>query len=85
MAGIDMGGIDWSVWLIILGLGDMWLGLGILVVGGLPRQLRKGPQATAEKGTPEAFGLFWLDQYAYIGLTLALGGLALIVVSLTSG
>jgi hypothetical protein len=80
-----MSGVDWSPWLIIIGLGGIWHGLGILVVGGLPRQLRKGPQPTAEKSTPEAFGLFWLDQYAYIGLTLAVGGLALIIASLISG
>jgi len=77
-----MDGIDWSVWRAIIGLGGMWHGIGILIVGGLPRQLKRGPQPTAPKGTPEAFGLFWLDQYAYIGLTLTLGGLALVVISL---
>ena len=69
--------MDWSVWGIIIGLGCAWHGLGILTVGGLPRQLKPGPQPTAEKGTPEAFGLFWMDQYAYMGLTLVLGGAAL--------
>ena len=80
-----MGGFDWSIWGLVIGLGAIWHGLGNLVVGGLPRQLRKGPQPTAEKGTPEAFGLFWMDQYAYIGLTLTVGGLALIGFALVAG
>ena len=63
-------------WLIVLGLGAMWHGAQIIWVGGLPRQVRRGETPTAPKGTPEAFGLFWIDQYGYIGLTLAVGGLA---------
>jgi hypothetical protein len=63
-----------SDWWIICGLGALWLGVQIVVVGRLPRALRPGAQPTAPKGTPEAFGLFWLDQYGYVGLTLALGG-----------
>lgn len=61
-------------WLVIIGLGALWLGVQILVVGRPPRVLRPGPQPSAPKGTPEAFGLFWLDQYGSIGLTLAVGG-----------
>ncbi|NIP14646.1 MAG: hypothetical protein GWM88_07940 [Pseudomonadales bacterium] len=61
-------------WLIVLGLGGLWHGLQIIWVGGLPRQVRRGDTPTAPKGTPEAFGLFWIDQYGYIGLALALGG-----------
>jgi hypothetical protein len=80
-----MDGIDWYAWRIIIGLGCMWLGAGIYIVKGLPRQLRRGPQPTAPKGTPEAFGLFWLDQYCYIGLTLLLGGAALAAISLLGG
>lgn len=63
-------------WLIVVGLGAVWHGAQIIWVGGLPRQLRPGETPTAPKGTPEAFGLFWIDQYGYIGLTLALGGAA---------
>ena len=63
-------------WLIVLGLGAIWHGAQIIWVGGLPRQVRRGETPTAPKGTPEAFGLFWIDQYGYIGLTLAVGGLA---------
>ena len=61
-------------WLIICGLGAVWLGVQIVVVGRPPRALRRGPQPSAPKGSPEAFGLFWLDQYGTIGLTLAVGG-----------
>lgn len=61
-------------WLLVAGLGATWLGVQIVVVGGLPRALRRGPQPTAPKGTPEAFDLFWLDQYGAIGLSLLLGG-----------
>jgi hypothetical protein len=67
-----------AAWLAIAGLGSIWLGWQILVVAGLPRALRGGDTPTAEAGTPEAFGLFWLDQYAYIGLTLTLAGVALV-------
>ena len=60
--------------LIVGGLGAIWLGVQIVVVGRPPRALRRGPQPTAPRGTPQAFGLFWLDQYGTIGLTLAIGG-----------
>jgi len=62
-------------WLIILGLAGIWLGVQIVANGRLPRRFRKGPTPTAPKGSPEAFGLFWIDQYGYIGLTFAIGGL----------
>jgi hypothetical protein len=66
--------LDSHAWWTIAGLGSAWLGVQIVVVGRLPRALRRGPQPTAPKGTPAAFGLFWLDQYGYLGLTLAVGG-----------
>ncbi|MEQ9005369.1 MAG: hypothetical protein RIE74_17555 [Pseudomonadales bacterium] len=64
-------------WLVIVGLGALGLGAQIVWVAPLPRQLRSGEVPTAPKGTPQAFGLFWIDQYGYIGLTLALGGVLL--------
>jgi hypothetical protein len=63
-----------SDWWIVCGLGAIWLGVQIVIVGRPPRVLRRGPQPTAPKGTPEAFSLFWIDQYGFIGLALALGG-----------
>ena len=65
----------WSDLSIILGLAFIWMGTMILIVGGLPRQLRRGEVPTAPPGTPEAFGLWWLDQYSYIGLTVLILGL----------
>lgn len=73
-----MAELTTAPWLVIAGLGSVWLGWQILVVAGLPRALRRGDTPTAEPGTPEAFGLFWLDQYAYIGLTLTLVGVGLV-------
>ncbi len=63
-------------WLLIIGLGCVWAGAHICANSGLPRQLRSGETPTAEKGSMRAFQLFWLDQYAYIGLTLCLVGAA---------
>ena len=61
-------------WIAAVGLGMVFHGLLILWVGGLPRAFRPGEQPRAAKGTPEAFGQFWLDQYSYIGLVLAVLG-----------
>ncbi len=72
----ELGLVDW---LRIAGLGAVWLGMQIVWVAPMPRQLRRGEVPTAPRGTPEAFGLFWLDQYGYIGLTLAAAGIALLV------
>ena len=66
-------------WIIELGLGMAFHGLLILWAGGLPHALSSGESPSAEKGSPEAFGLFWLDQYSYIGLVLSLAGLGLVV------
>lgn len=65
----------WSDLAMIVGLGCLWMGAMILCVNGLPRQLRRGEVPTAPPGTPEHFGLWWLDQYAYIGLTVLILGL----------
>ena len=62
---------------IVVGLGCLWMGWLIIANAGLPRQLRRGPQPTAEKGTPEAFGLFWMDQYSWFGVTLCVTGIGL--------
>ena len=69
-------------WLAIGGLGALWIGVQIVVVGGLPRFLRRGAVPRAERGTPQAFMLFWLDQYSVIGLVLTAVGLTLVVLGL---
>ncbi len=63
-------------WLLIVGLGAAWLGGQIVWVAPLPRQLRRGAAPAAPKGSPEAFSLFWIDQYGWLGLTLLGSGLA---------
>ncbi len=69
-------------WCIIGGIGSVWLGVQIVLVGGLPRQLRRGEVRSAAKGTPEAFSLFWLDQYSYIGLSSSVIGVALTAIGI---
>ena len=65
--------------LISLGLGMVFQGALIIWVAGMPQTLMPGEAPKAEKGTPEAFGLFWIEQYRYIGLVLLLVGVALAV------
>ena len=59
---------------LVFGLGCLWLGSQIIWVAGLPRQLQSGEKKTAEKGSPQAFMLFWFDQYAWIGILLCISG-----------
>lgn len=61
-------------WLIAGGLGALWLGLQIIWVAPLPRQLRSGEVPTAPKGSDQAFMLFWIDQYGWLGIVLAVAG-----------
>ncbi len=62
-------------WIPVVAAGALWHGWQILWVGGLPRALRRGETAQAEPGSNMAFQLFWLDQYAWIGMTLSALGL----------
>ena len=74
-------------WMLIVGLGAAWLGWQIVWVAPLPRQLRRAPAGGASEETgraPEddgkaAFIRFWLDQYAWVGLTLLTLGLAAVL------
>jgi hypothetical protein len=75
---VELGLADWF---LIAGLGALWLGAQIVWVAPLPRQLRSGQVPTAPRGSPQAFGLFWLDQYGWIGLALVAAG----VLSLGAG
>lgn len=72
-----MGELQLPDWLIIAGLGALWLGGQIVWVAPLPRPLRRGEVPTAPKGSPQAFNLFWLDQYGYLGLVLVAAGAVL--------
>ena len=63
-------------WLGIAGLGAVWLGAQIALIAGLPRVLRRGEVPRSLPGSPQAFMLFWLDQYSVIGLALAFAGAA---------
>ncbi len=62
-------------WMLFAGLGAIWLGWQIVWVAPLPRQLRRGETPAAAKGSPEAFMLFWIDQYGWLGLVLLAFGL----------
>lgn len=68
-------------WLIVVGLGCLWLGAQIVWVAPLPRQVRRfrgeSDVPVAPPGSPAAFGLFWIDQYGWIGLVLCAVGLLL--------
>jgi len=65
------------IWLAI-GAGCIWHGLQIVWVAPTPTQFKKDKPAV-EKGSPQAFMVFWLDQYAWIGISLAVIGVAFLV------
>jgi len=71
-----LGGGSQALWLAYFGLGCLWLGGQIVWVAPLPRQLRRGEIPTAPRGSDAAFGLFWIDQYGWIGIVLCGLGLA---------
>ena len=58
-------------------IAERFQGALILWVGGVPMALRRGEKPVAQQGSAKAFGLFWIDQYRYIGLVLLLIGVAL--------
>ena len=66
-------------WAIIRGAAMVWLGALITANGGLPYLVKKTPKPQTEPGSVRAFMVFWLDQYAYIGLLLwVLGSVSII-------
>ena len=72
-----MANVSMMQWLMLLGFGSLWLGVQIAVVSGGPRMFQRDAPPLAEKGTAQRFGQFWIDQYAWIGITLAAVGAAL--------
>ncbi len=73
-----MAAVTVAQWLAVAGMGAMWLGAQIVWVAGVPRLLRRGEVPRGEPGSTQAFMLFWLDQYSFIGITLTIVGPALI-------
>jgi hypothetical protein len=67
--------MDNLVWLVVAA-GCIWHGAQIIWVAPTPTQLRKHKPVLA-KGSSQAFQVFWLDQYAWIGICLVLLGLIL--------
>jgi hypothetical protein len=39
---------------------------------------QRSPPPLAAKGTPQRFGQFWIDQYAWMGITLSVAGAGLV-------
>lgn len=70
-----MPGVDLGSWPLAGGVGMLWLGAQILWVAGVPWLVRRGPAPTAEPGSAQAFLLFWLEQYRWIGAILSVLGL----------
>lgn len=68
-----------AFWFMALGLGLVYQGVMILWVAGLPYAFRSEEKPTAPAGSAAAFGIFWIEQYRYIGLTMALAGIGLAI------
>lgn len=68
--------MDTTILWLAVGAGCIWHGAQIIWVAPLPTQLRKG-WSGPEKGSGAAFGVFWLDQYAWIGVALVTVGLCI--------
>lgn len=74
--------MDTLFW-ILVGAGLIWHGGQIIWVAPTPTQfLRQKP--VTEPGTAQAFQVFWLDQYGWIGITLTLCGLVAVVIGVLS-
>lgn len=68
--------MDAQIFWLALAAGCIWHGAQIIWVAPIPTQFaNEKPQV--EKGTPEAFQVFWLDQYAWIGICLVAIGVVL--------
>ena len=71
----DVEGASMSIVLLSLGAGCIWHGLQIVWVAPTPSQLRKDRTGDSKpRDSAQAFQIFWLDQYAWMGVSLtALG------------
>ncbi|MEM9622098.1 MAG: hypothetical protein AAF993_10645 [Pseudomonadota bacterium] len=70
------------VW-IAVGLGCLWHGGLVIWVAPTPTQLRRNV-TKPPRGTAQAFQIFWLDQYAWIGISLVVVGLLCVAVGVLS-
>jgi len=69
-----MGGLDATHWLALAGLGAIWLGAQIVLVGAIPLGPRAAVKGSIADRSSPAFQRFWLRQYQTIGVVLvALG------------
>ena len=73
-----------TIYLIAAGLGLIWHGAQIVWIAPTPRQF-KADVPKVEKGTPQAFQMFWLDQYAWIGIVLTVLGFAMLAAAFVWG
>ncbi len=72
-----------SIILLSLGAGCLWHGLQVVWVAPTPSQFRKdGAVASEPRDAAAAFQIFWLDQYAWIGISLTLLGGVLILLGI---
>jgi len=68
--------LDITFYLIVVGLGCVWLGSQIIWVAGLPKQFQfHQEKKNYEIGSEQAFMAFWFNQYAWIGAALVIFGL----------
>ena len=66
-----------------LGAGCLWHGLQIVWVAPTPSAFsaeRRAAKEGVQKGSAQAFQMFWLDQYAWIGIALCLLGVVCLVI-----
>ena len=69
-----------DIFLIAVGLGLVWHGVQIIWVAPIPSQLQRDRAAgpSDEQDAATRFQIFWLDQYAWMGICLAVTGCLLI-------
>lgn len=78
-----------SIWILLLAIALIFTGLLVLAVNGPPRALRRsepeGPTTTGMAEADARFLLRWIDQYAWIGVSLVVIGGILGILALFTG
>ena len=77
-----MESLTTAIWLAV-GAGCIWHGAQIVWVAPVPTQFDKN-HVKPEPGSPQAFQVFWLDQYAWIGISLVVIGIVVCLIGLAS-